>query len=164
MIRALILAAPLAFAACASQPSITITPPKVTTGPTTASTPTPAATANESGGLAQITHQDLQTAIQIATAANKTVDVQCFTFLDNQLTSLQGAGSGFIPPTGAISAFETGRIGGEKLQSGLLTPAQRTALDLACGPMILSIQGDLVGLMNALGLQAATTGILLPKL
>lgn len=164
-LRALLLVAPLAVAACSSQqPAATLAPSPTSS---TASTPTVARTASvTNGGLAQITHDDLQTAIKIAqsTTPPDVVAAQCYKFLDDQLTALQGGTSGFIPPAGVVSVFETGRIGAEKLQAGLLSPAQRVEVDQNCGPLALSIQGDLAGLLNALGLQAISTGILIPKL
>ena len=167
MIRFLLpLASALALAACAvQQPAATVAPSPTSSSASILSSK-PTASATPLGGLAQITHTDLQTAIKIAssTTPQDVVAVQCYTFLDNQLTALQGGGTGFIPPAGVVSTFETGRIGAEKLQAGLLTAAQRTALDMACGPLALSIQGDLAGLLNALGLQAVQTGILFPKL
>lgn len=91
--------------------------------------------------LSQLTDQDLATTIQIADSVNPPDQetIQCATYLRAALPSLQGGAQGFIPPTGIASTFETARL--VYMQSlGGLSSQQHQALEIACGPLAISVQ------------------------
>lgn len=111
------------------------------------------ATANSlPSGLSKLTATDLQTAAQIATQNGDTVGAQCYIWLGVQLATLQGQPT--IVPTGVASAFENTRVGVRSAEGGILSPTQRTALEMNCGPLFMSVQGDMAGLLAIFGVRA----------
>lgn len=93
--------------------------------------------------LVQITQADLATTIQIAASVSPPdlESIQCARFLQDFIPTLSGPSHTFIPPTGVASTFETLRIGAMQATSGIgLSGSQHQALDIACGPLALSVE------------------------
>ena len=93
--------------------------------------------------ISQITQADLASTIQIAASVSPPdmESIQCARFLQDFIPTLAGTPHQLIPPTGIASTFETLRIAAMQAQSGIgLTPAQHQALDIACGPLALSVE------------------------
>lgn len=143
--RLLPLVALLALAACSAQ----ITPQASTGASSTVSVSV------GSPSIADVTHRDLQVAIQIAQVQTPpdTQGVACFSYLDSRLTVLQGQVSGVIPPAGVISAFEAAHVGVNRVQSGI-SPANRAALETACGPYLMNTLGGINALLRQFGATA----------
>ena len=91
--------------------------------------------------IRQLTVQDLTTAIQIANVPQPPdiEAIQCATYLQQYVGGAQGSAPAFIAPTGAASAFETVRVGVMRLENGGLAPTEKVALEMACGPLALSV-------------------------
>jgi hypothetical protein len=93
--------------------------------------------------ISQITQQDLQTTIDIAASVSPPdlEAIQCSRFLQGFIPTLVGPPHAFIAPTGIASTLETLRIGVMEANSGIgLSQSQHQALNLACGPMALSVE------------------------
>jgi hypothetical protein len=148
MKRILTAGALLALAACGTSP------PAPSTGPTPAS-------------IIQLTHTDLQNAAAISKMFNDMDHgVECYTFLDTNLTTVQqlfGAGA----PTnvsGLFSALEAANVGvniAEGNSPQLLT--LRYQAEAACGPYVMNLAGGIAFLAGKAQGIAATAAPLMAK-
>ena len=86
--------------------------------------------------LVTLTAADLTAAIAEANAAADTQAVSCFTYIQTNLAALSSAAGGSVAPVGVFSAFEAVNLA---LSTGnaALSPASKTALENACGPLVL---------------------------
>jgi hypothetical protein len=130
--------AALILAGCANQPATTSTAITSTT-PTVVPATTPAPT-NPVQTLSQFSDADLANAIAVAKAAQSTNPaaveyVNCLTWIQQQKAALTAA---LTPaPSGTVGAFTALTIAGLGLDTAtsLTGPAQRTAFEIACGPL-----------------------------
>ena len=93
--------------------------------------------------ISQITQQDLQTTIDIASSVSPPdlESIMCARFLQGFVPSLVGTPHTFIPPTGVASTFETLRIGAMEASSGIgLSSTQHQALEMACGALAINTE------------------------
>jgi hypothetical protein len=89
-----------------------------------------------SSSLVTFTQADLAAATAEATAAGDTQAVGCFSYLSTNLTALSTQAGNSVAPVGVFSAFEGANIA---LTTGnsVLSPASKSALENACGPLVL---------------------------
>lgn len=106
----------------------------------------------------QLTQKDVQNALLIAQQNNDTEGVQCFTYLNKMITPNPNAPAPVVP-TGVLSAFEAAHVAGHALIVGGLNPQARQALEMACGPYVLNVEGDLTALGTAVGARIALPGL-----
>jgi hypothetical protein len=120
--------------------------------------------------IANLRHADLTAAIQIANLQSppEPLGPPCFTWFNTQLDNLQAQVSGgvtqqTVPVAGVASGIETALVASNKAVSaiqqvqGLLTPTQRAAFEVACGPLAL----HLIGVAGQAGLSVSSAGPLL---
>lgn len=95
--------------------------------------------------LKEITQADLITTLRIANAVKPPdqMAIQCVTYLQGLLAPSDGT-TGFIPPTGIASTFETARLGIRMGTGAMSSSAQNDALLIACGPLAISVGNDVV--------------------
>lgn len=102
---------------------------------------------------------DFAQANKIALAATPPdqVGATCWQYLQTNLTALQGAVATAqqLAPVGPASLLETASVANDRVM-GLLSPEQKDAFYLGCGPEIAKLTGD----ANALG---ALLAAILPK-
>lgn len=143
-----------ALAGCAGQ-TVTTTTPATATSPAVTTTTTTAMPS-----LASITQNDLAQAIAEAQAATPpdTEAVMCYTYLRDNLALLNGQIGATQAPVGVVSAFETARLAVNNI-NGALSPAAKTAFQIACAPLGQSIRdagltlaSQVTALVGALGM------------
>lgn len=139
----------LGLSACGAQP--------IPGATTTAATAAPTAT------LAAITQADLKQAIAEANGATPpdSEAATCFTWIDANLTTLQGQVAGVAAPVGVFSAFETANLALGNVGTAL-APTNRTAAEIACAPLAqhvvdqaMSTAQTVASLLAALGIHVA---------
>ena len=148
------------LAACATDPVAATAP----ADPTAPATTVPAAPSQD---LASITHADLQAAIATAKQAGPAGAqiVQCFSYLDANLNTLQGNIGNLAAPVGVFSAFANAHLALAGVNTATSSTA-KMALENACGPLGMDVRTNaltfgatLAGLLAQVGIKVALPGL-----
>ena len=144
------------LAACAAQPVAATVDPA-----------TPAPAVDPAQDLASITHADLQAAIATAKQAGPAGAqiVQCFSYLDTNLNTIQGNIGNLAAPVGVFSAFANAHLALAGVNTATSSTA-KMALENACGPLGMDVRTNaltfgatLAGLLAQVGIKVALPGL-----
>lgn len=108
---------------------------------------------------------DIANSIAEAKAANPpdTQWINCMTYVQKNLNTLQGSVNNAPAPTGVLSAAELARLAVINLNSGL-SPTSKVAFEDACGPLVMDMQNQALSLgaefTTAMGALAIKNGAL----
>ena len=113
--------------------------------------------ANFVNNVNQLTDEDLATAINLAIAMKDVQAVACFQFIQGKLPDLRRDVAALNAHGGLLTAFEAGHVAVGLVKNGL---PDKVAFEMACGPYVLSVVGDLNFVLE----QLKVSPVPLPKL
>jgi hypothetical protein len=110
--------------------------------------------------LNTVTNADLANAIVIdkANLPAEAEKLSCDTWFQTELLALQNQFKG-VKVNGVFSALSVGDVASQQVVNGM-SPAELQAFEIACGPLVLHVEGTVTGLQTAVKLlPAALAGL-----